>query len=73
MDMKRKNWIELFKKLIRYLSNILLSISLLYFLVSWVVIGNFVFTQPLFWSVLIALWQVVIMLILVEQFYLLKK
>ena len=71
--MNRKKWIEIFKKLIRYLANILLSISLLYFLVSWIVIGNFVFTQPLFWSVLIALWQVVIMLILVEQFYLLKK
>ena len=71
--MKRKEWMNLVQKLIRYLANILLGISLIYFIVSWVIVGNNVFVQPLFWNILIALWQVVIMLILTEQFYLLKK
>lgn len=61
------------KKLIRYLANLLLGISVIYFLSSWVLIGTIVFSQTIFWVTLIALWQVVIMLILVEQFYLLKE
>lgn len=71
--MNRKQWISFFQKLIRYLANILLGVSLIYFIASWIIIGSVIFTQTLFWTVLIALWQVVIMLILTEQFYLLKK
>lgn len=71
--MNRKQMISVVQKVIRYLANILLGISLMYFIASWILVGSMVFTYSLFWVVLIALWQVVIMLILTEQFYLLKK
>ena len=70
--MKREELMEHVGKMIRYLSNTLLGISILVFISGLAVSGMEIYSDQLFWTQLNSMWIVVIMLILVENFYLQK-
>lgn len=70
--MNRREKIQTVQKTIRYLANLLLIISIL-FLLSSLYAHGFNDLRSTFYLQLVAIWQVVIMLILTENFYLLKK
>lgn len=60
-------------KLIRYLANSLLAISIIVFLMSMISEGLDTYSNQLLWTQMNSMWLVVIMLILVENFYLHPK
>lgn len=71
--MKLKEKKVLIQKLIRYLANSLLVLSIVFLFIGLWFRGTAVFSELQFWVTINSLWQVVIMLILVENFYLIKK
>jgi len=70
--MDRENKV-LVGKLIRYLANSLLAISIFVFVMNLVANGLETYSSNLLWTQLNSMWLVVIMLILVENFYLHPK
>lgn len=70
--MKLKEQKKIVKKVIRYSANALLVLSILFTIVGLYGQGTAVFSRADFWMIIIAIWQVVIMLMLVENFYLKK-
>ena len=71
--MNRKEKIKLVQRIVRYLANSLLILSIIFLFLGLYYVGPEVFNEIQFWITMIALWQVVIMLILVENFYIPKK
>ena len=65
---------EKFKKfvgrLVRYLANLLLVITILVFITGLFTKGSSLYSDQLLWTQINTMWIVVIMLILVENFYL---
>ena len=57
-------------RLIRYLANSLLAISIVVFVMSLIMEGLDTYNNQLLWTQMNSMWLVVIMLILVENFYL---
>lgn len=71
--MNKENIREHVKKIIRYLANSLLLISILVFLISLGTQGIETYSNQLLWTQLNSMWLVVIMLMLVETYYLQTK
>ena len=70
MDRKKKIWFV--QKTIRYLANFLLLVSIFHIFANFYTGGVAALSVELYISVIL-IWQVVIMLILTENFYLPKK
>jgi hypothetical protein len=68
--MNEEDFKKLVGRLIRYLANTLLFISIFVFLSSLYLRGISIYSDQLLWTQINSMWLVVIMLILVENFYL---
>ena len=71
--MDREEIKEHIAKIVRYLANTLLGISILIFVSSLFVNGLETYSDQLLWIQLNSMWSVVVMLMLVENFYLHDK